>query len=82
MFESFLGRGSHPVVRKAGWQPGAGVNPVQVSFLTPAEQAFTEELRQVNPEELRAIDALALIQQWKDRLAKSGNARFSKENRK
>ena len=82
MFENFLARGSHHLVRKAGWQPGAGVNPVQVSFLTPAEQAVAEELRQVNPEELRPIDALALIQQWKDRLAKSGNARFFEKNRK
>ena len=57
-------------------------SPVQVSFLTPAEQAVAEELRQVNPEELRPIDALALIQQWKDRLAKSGNARFFEKNRK
>ena len=57
-------------------------SPVQVSFLTPAEQAVAEELRQVNPEELRPIDALALIQQWKDRLAKSGNARFPEKNRK
>ena len=42
--------------------------PTQVSIFNPAEREIAEELDAVNLDEVRPIDALSLLERWKERL--------------
>ena len=42
--------------------------PVQVSIFTPTEPGIAEELKSLNLDEMRPIEALALLEHWKQRL--------------
>ena len=41
---------------------------MQVSIFTPTEQGIAEELKSLNLDDMRPIEALTLLEQWKQRL--------------
>jgi DNA mismatch repair protein MutS len=48
--------------------------PVQVSIFTPCDEGIGDELRSLNLDELKPIEALSLLHEWKERLRRRKSA--------
>jgi DNA mismatch repair protein MutS len=49
-------------------------SPVQVSIFTPCDEGIADELRSINLDELKPIEALSLLHEWKERLRRKKSA--------
>jgi DNA mismatch repair protein MutS len=49
-------------------------SPVQVSIFTPCDAGIGDELRSINLDELKPIEALSLLHEWKERLRRRKSA--------